>query len=51
MRRKLAHLLRRVARVMIRWSTKLDPPVVRNEHSVNGLIQAGIDLARSHGLG
>lgn len=32
MRRNLAHLLRRVARVMIGWSTRLDPPVVRNEH-------------------
>lgn len=32
MRRKLAHLLRRVARVLIRWSTKLEPPAVHNEH-------------------
>lgn len=29
MRRKLAHLLRRVARVMIGWSTKLDPPAAQ----------------------
>lgn len=27
MRRKLAHLLRRVARVMIGWSRRLDPPI------------------------
>ena len=51
MRRKLAHLLRRVARVMIRWSNKLDAPVVSNEHGVNGMISAGIYRARSHGMG
>lgn len=27
MKRKVAHVLRRAARVLIGWSTKLDPPV------------------------
>lgn len=38
MRRNLAHLLRRVARMMIRWSNKLDPPVVQSP------AQQGLDM-------
>jgi hypothetical protein len=45
MRRNLAHLLRRVARVMIGWSTKLDPPVNYNI-TVNGAISDAIDRVR-----
>lgn len=30
MKRTLAHGLRRAARVLMRWSTKLDPPVLVN---------------------
>ncbi|MFV8173393.1 hypothetical protein [Mycolicibacterium peregrinum] len=28
MKRKLAHVLRRAARVLIGWSTKLEPPSI-----------------------
>lgn len=36
MRRKLAHLLRRGARVMIRQSNKLDPPHHDHVHTAMG---------------
>ena len=50
MRRKLAHLLRRGARVMIRWSNKLDPPHHDHVHTAMGRTSgaqfaAGINLA------
>lgn len=47
LRRNLAHLLRRVARVMIRQSNKLDPPHHDHVHmGVNGGVQYGIDCVR-----
>lgn len=41
MKRKAAHVLRRAARVLIGWSTKLDPPAVKSP------AQQGLDIANA----
>lgn len=45
MKRTLAHAMRRAARVLVGWSTKLDPPRVNCNISVSSRKRDGYDRA------